>query len=220
MKFILIFLVFSVAILLQCKKEDMSGEKNVQNEHFVYSEKKQFGELEFSFSIKILEKGLHDGINYLNNNLSINYEIKNTGGKEFVVFNRGHTAYVDGKSEVYVEPLEDGSIEISQKAFVQPKDKQCPFWLIPRISVGSLLKAQKTTKEQISLELPPKLNTPYADCKPSPVMPDKIKKAKFCVGVAEIRNQSELKINEKGIVQGRDGLAEQILLCSDTIELE
>lgn len=220
MKFALILLVFLTAILFECKKDTTRGENNMQDSKAVYSEKKQFGDLEFSLSAKILKKGLRDGVKYLNDYLSIDYEIRNAGSRDFVVYNRGHFGFDNGKNAVYVEPQSDGSVEISQKAFIEPKDKQCPLRLVAIVSQGSRLKAGQTIKEQISLELPPKLNTPFADCIPVPQMPAEIKRARFCVGAAEVLDRAKIRINADGIVQGRDGLGEQQLLCGDGVKIK
>lgn len=219
MKFALILLILSMAILSECKKDNIQSGNNMQDSKAVYSEKKRVGDLQFSLAAKILKKGLHNNINYLNDNLSIDYEIRNAGDKSFVIYNRGHFGFDDGKNVVYVEPQPDGNIEISQKAFVEPRDKQCPARLIPIVPQGSLLKAKQTMKEQVDLELPPKLKSPYADCLPIVVMPAEIKQARFCVGAAEVLDRAKVRISADGIVQGRDGLSEQQLLCSNIIEL-
>lgn len=220
MKFALMLLILTMAVLSECKKNKMPDENNVSNSEAVYSEQKRFGDLKLSFSAKILKKGLHDGISRESDSLLIAYEIENTGKKSFVVFNRGHIARVGGSKEVYVEPHSDGTIEISQKAFVQPQDKQCPLWLIPRIPVGSLLKAKQTLNEKAELELPPKLYTPYSECKSAPQMPTEIKQARFCVGIAEVLDRAKVKTLSDGTIHGRDGLGEQQLLCSKAIELK
>ncbi len=86
---------------------------------------KRLGDLEYTVTTRLVKKGLHDGINYENDYLYIDYKVRNSGSKNYLVFNRGHDDR-DEKNLVYVEPQADGSIEISQKAFVEPSRKVCP----------------------------------------------------------------------------------------------
>ncbi len=224
MKFGLVFLFLITFLVSDCRKQSSVEPKQKNGDRVaemqeVYSTKRQFGDLEVFFKAKIIPKGVRDGINYANDNVYIDYEIKNSGDRSFVVFNRGHLGFDEPSNAVYVEPQPDGSVEISQKAFVEPKNKRCPLRLIPIVPRGSLLKAKQTIVEQLNFELPLKLRTPYADCSPRLEMPTTVTQTKFCLGVAEI-DVKQVQLDADGLVQSSSLFSEQNLLCTDVIKLK
>ena len=176
------------------------------------------GDVEYTLSAKILKKGASgDNANHQTNVIQITYELKNTGDKSYLVYNRGHFGTND--SQVYVEPQKDGSIEISQKAFAEPADRNCPQRFVAIVPNASWLKAKQTVNNQVETTLPLKVKTPFDDCTPLPEMPDQINQTRFCLGIAEA-DPNQVKIDENGFVQGRQAVKEQQLLCSDNIELK
>ncbi|MEP6923634.1 MAG: hypothetical protein ABI954_04140 [Pyrinomonadaceae bacterium] len=183
----------------------------------LFTDKKKVGDVEYTFSAKVLRKGERNGVNYQTDVIQITYELKNTGDKSYLVYNRGHFGTND--SVVYVEPLKDGTIEISQKAFREPKDRNCPQRFVQIVPNASWLKSKQTVQQQIEVALPLEPKTPFDDCTPPLEMPTKIAKTKFCLGISEA-DASKVKITDKGFVQGWQDVKEQQLLCSDMVELK
>lgn len=171
------------------------------------------GDVEYSLSAKILKKSE----NRQSDVVQITYELKNTGDKNYLVYNLGH--FGTNESVVYVEPQKDGSIEISQKAFHEPTDRNCPQRFVAVVPNASWLKAKQTVNNQIEVALPLTVKTPFDDCTPLPAMPAKINRVRFCLGIAEA-DTNQVKIDEKGFVQGQQFVKEQQLLCSDNIPLK
>lgn len=189
--------------------------ENKMRDSFTY--KNKIGEIEYTFAAKILKKGAPGTANLENDVLQIDYEVKNTGEKNYLLYNRGHSGTDD--SVVYVETQKGGTIEISQKAFREPEGKTCPNRYVPIAPNASWLKSKQTIKNQIETALPLKLKTPFDDCTPRAEMPAEIARTRFCLGVSEA-DASRVKINDKGFVEGWQHVKEQQLLCSDVIELK
>lgn len=229
--FAVLFLV-SLAVFFQCEKKE-SVQANVNNsavnqtpsnisknaetpkpetgnnsnmkEVFNYSGKTDG--IEYRFAGKLQKKGKSDGINYPNDNLVVEYTLKNTGAKDFAIYNQGHSDN-ENRAAVYVEPQTDGSIEISQKRFVEPKDKNCPLLDFPITPRSVILKGGQTISEKVFVEFPLENKTPFSMCVPQTPMPTALKKVKFCIGFAEADGQK------------RGETSEQKLLCSDEFSLE
>ncbi|MEP6923003.1 MAG: hypothetical protein ABI954_00950 [Pyrinomonadaceae bacterium] len=179
---------------------------------------KRVGDLQYEIKTRIVKKGQRDGINYQNDVLYIDYEVKNLGDKNYLVFNQGHNDK-DDRNVVYVEPQSDSSIELSQKAFVQPRDKNCPLYDAPILPRAAWLKARQTVKNQVSVELPLKFKTPFADCSPQPEMPKESKTVRFCLGVAEA-DPKTVKVGNDGSFQDMEAVKKQQVLCSESINLK
>jgi hypothetical protein len=187
---------------------------NMQN---VPEYKNKAGDVEYTFSLKVLKKGDHDGVNRQTDVIQITYQLKNTGDKNYLVYNRGHFGTND--SVVYVEPQKDGIVEISQKAFREPTGRNCPQRFVAVTPNASWLNAKQTVNNQIEVALPLKQITPFDDCTPQSGIPAKVDKARFCLGISEV-DKSQVKISDNGFVQGLQYVKEQQLLCSDFIELK
>lgn len=173
--------------------------------------------VEYRFIGKMQKKGKYDGINYPNDNLVIEYSLKNTGTKNFILYNQGHSDSSD-RSIVYVEPQTDGTIELSQRLFTEPKDKTCPEWDMPITPRAGWLKAGQSLSEKVFVEFPLELKTPFQACTPATQMPANLKKVKFCIGIAEALDE-KTSIDKNGIIQNRN-VSEQKLLCSDEFALD
>ncbi|MBA3713944.1 MAG: hypothetical protein H0W76_16050 [Pyrinomonadaceae bacterium] len=223
MKVLFVLCLFGVSIFFDCSSHNRKQtvttiqtalQSGVQN---LLTFKNKVGDVEYTINAKLLRKGEHNGIQLQSDVIQIKYELKNTGGKSYLIFNRGHLGTDD--SVVYVEPQSDGTVEISQKAFREPKDKKCPYRYVPIVPNASWLKSKQTVHNQIEVALPLKIKTPFDDCTPPSEIPVKIDKTKFCVGISEA-DAGKVKINNKGLVEGWQYIKEQQLLCSDTIELK
>lgn len=223
MKILFLLCLFAALMVFDCssnKKQqaanntEITAEDDMQN---LLAYKNKTGDVEYTFSAKVLKSGEHNGVNYQTDVVQIAYELKNTGDKSYLIYNRGH--FGTDNSIVYVEPQRDGTVEISQKAFREPKDKNCPQRYVQIVPNASWLKSKQTVQNQIEVVSPLKLKTPFDDCTPPSEMPAKIDKTKFCLGISEA-DTSKVKINDKGVVEGWQYVKEQQLLCSDIVELK
>lgn len=183
----------------------------------VFNHSGKYDGVEYRFTGKMQKKGKYDGINYPNDNLVIEYSLKNTGTKNFIVYNQGHSDNSD-RSIVYIEPQPSGTIELSQRLFTEPKDKNCPEWDMPITPRAGWLKAGQNMSEKVFVEFPLELKTPFQACTPATQMPANLKKVKFCIGIAEALD-AKTSIDKNGIIQNRN-VSEQKLLCSDEFALD
>ena len=221
MKFLLLLILSTVLMFFDCSyKDQKQTSNNIQNTsqsmtQDLFTYKNKIGEIEYTYSAKLIKKEVSNKEE--TNRLQINYTVKNTSDKNYLLYNRGH--FGTDNSLIYVEPNKEGVIEISQRAFREPNDKSCPNRYVPITPNASWLEAGKTISNNISVKLPLKPKTPFDDCNPQTAMPEKTNKLKFCLGISEA-DKSKVKINNKGVVEGWQYVKEQQLLCSDTVELK
>lgn len=244
MKFPGILLLLLAAFLFQCEKRESSAgantaenmvrtgnslkpeipnppdspENNAKTMDELFRDSGRKGDLEYKISGRLQKKGKSEGINYPNDNLIIEYTVKNTGTKDFILYNQGHSDR-ETRDLVYAEPLPDGSVELSQKAFLEPKDKTCPLRDAPIWPRGAWLRKGQIVTGRVFVELPLKQQTPFADCTPRAEMPANPKRFKFCLGFQEAEGQN-LKIDDQGIISPLPETAKQELLCSESFEIK
>lgn len=153
--------------------------------------------------------------------LRFSYEVKNLSESNYLIYNRG-TSLEMRRGTVFVEPQMDNGIELSQKRFFEPKDKNCPDREAPIYPAASWLKAKQTVKEEIGVSLPFRAHTPFSDCQPQTEMPKEVEKIRFCLGVAKVDSVKDIKTDAQGtvIVRGGENIGEQQFLCSDVIEMK
>ncbi len=182
-----------------------SNNQIAKNETEVFSYSGKSDDLQYQFKGTLQKKGKYNGVNYLNDNLVISYTVKNTGAKEYFIFNQGYS-HKKGTDIVFVEPQTDGIIELSQRMFQEPTDKMCPTSYVPIMPKYSLLKGDSETANEVLVELPLKINHPFDNCTPINQMPKTSDKVKFCIGIAE---------KKLGITNSIPDFSSQKLLCSD-----
>jgi hypothetical protein len=210
-----IFVVLMLtAVFFDCSSKKSTPANTMEN-FLSYSNKE--GEIDYSFNAKLVKKGLHNGITYQNDVVQIEYNLTNTGDKNYLVYNAGHSGTND--ATVYVEPQTDGTVEISQKAFAEPKDKNCPDRFMAIMPKASWLKANQTVKKQFELALPLQTKTPFDDCLPVNVMPKEISKVNFCIGVSEA-DANKVTLDKDGNIKNPDSAKPQKLLCSTAVALK
>lgn len=151
--------------------------------------------------------------------LLVSYRVTNRTAEEVLVVNRGDTEWGLGAGRVYVEPEADGTVEVSQRAFRQPTDRLCRTREVPPYPGVSRLRPGQSISEEVSVALPLRHATPFADCTPVPQMPSTVRRVKFCLGV--IRGAAGKISNERGTDIVTDGrlIGRQELLCGDVFEL-
>lgn len=148
----------------------------------------------------------------------VSYRVTNQSKEEALVVNRGDTESGLGAGRVYVEPQPDGTIELSQRAFRQPTDRMCRTREVPPYPGVSRLKPGQSIKEEVSVALPLRYATPYADCTPVPQMPSPVKRVKFCLGVIRGGGKTSYERDTDIVIDG--GLiGRQELLCGEVFEL-
>ncbi len=166
-------------------------------------------DLKYKIDLKVIE----------NNLIEINYSVENTSEDEdYLVFNMGDTNKGFGNRLVYIEPMENGLVELSQRKFTEPENKTCPKFEVA-VEAGAIwLKAKKSIEHKVLANLPLKLNTPFDQCTPNAEMPTATKEVKFCLGVAKA-DSTKVRVTEQGYVEGWENVSEQELLCSERVNL-
>jgi hypothetical protein len=147
--------------------------------------------------------------------LIIQYSVKNNSRKPVLIFNQGDESN-PGPFTVYIEPLADGTVEISKRGFLPPDNPSPTSVVYP----GALkLEPGKSINDKVELTLQYiTRRRPYASVTPGASMPERIQKVRFCLGIAPSEGV-ELKPlgdgNKKIMVADFNGLARQQLLCSE-----
>ncbi len=224
MKFIVIALfLFCLSCNAQKAESNLSNKSSKESETMKNADtktllifKNKTDNVEYEYKAKLLKAGKKEGEIFVEvDSIIIEYKVSNLGKKNYLLFNQGHDI---GNSKTYTEPQKDGIIEISQKRFIEPKDKNCPDREYPIMPNAIWLKSKQTITQTFIVSLPLKVFTPFDDCNPKNEMPEKIKGLKFCLGIAEA-NAKKVKIDEKGFVKGWESVKPQKLLCSDLFNL-
>lgn len=223
MKFLIILSLSFAMMFFDCSsnkpkntsenKPKVEAENNMSK--FLSYENKSDG-IEYKFKAEIKKAGNYNGIDYKNDFVEIEYELNNTSEKDYIVFNKGH--FGSNSYTVYVEPNKDGTVEISQKAFAEPTDRNCPQRFVAISPLASWLKSRQKITEKVQVEMPLETRTPFDDCEPKPELSKNIKEVKFCIGVMEI-DSAKVKLGGDGRVSEMPELSEQKLLCSDAVSL-
>lgn len=205
----LVILVFALAFFAtDCQKNKKDSKVSKDN---IIMQTNRVGDLEYKFNLEKVSE----------NYFRLNYEIKNLSKSDYLLYNRGTSLQMQ-RGIVFVEPFSNDGIELSQKRFFEPKDKDCPDREGFIYAAASLLKAKQTVEEEIGISIPFELKAPFDDCKPQPEMPKEIKKIKFCLGVSKVNSLKGLDAVKDDIilVKGGEDIEKQQLLCSETVELE
>jgi len=191
--------------------------QNVTNMNEIFSSNGTKDGIEYRISGRLQKKGKYEGLDYPNDNVVIDYELKNTGAKNFIVFDRGHSS--DNGALVYVEPQADGTVELSLKAFTEPSDKNCPARFVAVTPRGSWLKAGQKIRDKVYLEMPLKRKTPFDDCTPVAEVAPNAAKVKFCLGFQEVKDAG-LKVDDNGNITPSPDIRDQQLLCTEIGEIK
>lgn len=210
----LLFFDCSSTKVADTKTKKLESKKNMSE---LMSYENVLDGIEYKFKAEAKKAGSYNGIEYKNDFVELSYELDNTSEKDFVVFNQGHSGSTS--DVVYVSTNADGIVEISQKAFEEPKNKHCPDRFVAIMPNASWLKSKQKVTEKIQLDMPFIARTPFDDCEPKSELPKDISQVKFCVGVAEADSEN-VKISDEGFMQGFENIKEQKLLCSDPVNLK
>ena len=230
MKILTILSLFLALVFFDCssKKSENKTAENQETEMEVNTDtEKDMSEnltfegetdgVKYKFTAEMKKAGEYEGINYPNDFIEIAYELENTGEKDFLVFNQGH--FGTHSTKVYVEPTDDGNLQISQRMFTEPSGKDCPQRFVEITPKAAWLKSKQKLNEKVQVEMPLKLVAPYDDCQPAPKMPENPANAKFCLGIAEAIEE-KVNLSADGRIGNVDAIGEQKLLCSDSVSLK
>lgn len=150
--------------------------------------------------------------------LRLKYTVTNRSDKSYLLFNRGDMDAGLKESVFYIEPQPDGVVEISQRAFTEPKDRRCRRREVPVYFGVSRLAAKQSVSGELVIPLPLKYRAPYDDCAPQPVMPEKVTQVRFCLGAlpdtpdAASSHQGTLLITDTALMN------QQKLLCGEVFK--
>lgn len=218
MKFFGILSFITLAFFLYSDAQSrISKKQNAANMNEIFSAQGKKDDIEYRITGRLLKKGVFEGVTYPNDNIVVEYELKNTGAKNYVVYDRGHSS--DAGVFVYVEPSSDGAVELSLKAFTEPVGKNCPARFAAIFPLGTLLKSGEIIKEKAYVELPLKVKTPFDDCEPRAQIAADISRVKFCIGFQEIAGE-DTKTTRNGGIPPLPDLKNQKFICTETGEIK
>jgi hypothetical protein len=157
--------------------------------------------------------------------LLIRYKITNRGSKPYLVFNRlpgqlDSTDVTPDQNAVYVEPQQDGTVDISKRAYPLPDG---PTVNTPYIPGASELLPGATMSEQMEVKLPLRRRRPYMSVVPAPEMPSPIRTVRFCVGVAQADRSTTKAFGsgkDRALYPQYSVVLTQRLLCGPVVSLE
>lgn len=157
--------------------------------------------------------------------LVISYQVTNRSDKPVLVLNRlaaqlDSTNIAPDPNAVYIEPTEDGTIEISKRAYPTPNG---PTVTTPYLPGASMLEPGQSISEEIRVALPLRRRRPYMSVVPAPAMPDPARKIKFCLGVAPAEGIVTRAFGEgskRALYPQYSVVLKQKLFCSDTVTID
>lgn len=211
-------LAFFLPIATIVSEAQESSKENAANMEEIFSAQGKKDDIEYRISGRLQKKGIAGGVNYPNDTIVVEYELKNTGKKSYVVYDRGHSSDGDG-GFVAVEPANGGAVELSLKAFSEPAGKNCPARFVAVVPLGTLLKAGETIKEKAYVELPLSVKTPFDDCEPQAQIAPNASRVKFCIGFQAAADE-KTKIAENGRISPLPDFKNQQLICTELGDLK
>jgi hypothetical protein len=149
----------------------------------------------------------------------LKYTVTNNSKQTYLLFNRGDMNHGLKPEVFYTEPQPDGVIEISQRAFTQPTDKQCRLREVPLYFGVSRLAPHESVSGELTIPLPLKYNAPYDDCSPQPVWPAQVKQIRFALGAIPDAKGAAAPHQGTPLVTDTALMNRQKLLFSDTFTL-
>src|SRR5215218_8390896 len=91
----------------------------------------------------------------------VEYSVTNRGARPVLLVNRGDTSFGLGPGRVYVEPQEDGAVNLTQRGYTLPPDFSGPALTAAIYPGVSALAPGKTTKETLRVSAPKGRQHPY-----------------------------------------------------------
>lgn len=148
----------------------------------------------------------------------IEYSVTNRGARPVLLVNRGDTSFGLGPGRVYVEPQEDGTVDLTQRGYTFPPGHSGPGPTAAIYPGVSELAPGKTATETLRVRAPKARQHPYGRYYKEVAVPEPLRRVRFCLGV--VKGDAETKTTRgTRVLMSLQAVAAQELLCSETKEL-
>lgn len=150
--------------------------------------------------------------------IAVEYSVTNRGAAAVLLLNRGDTSFGLGPGRVYVEPQEDGTVDLTQRGYTFPPGHSGPGPTAAIYPGVSELAPGKTATETLRVRAPKARQHPYGRYYKEVAVPDPLRRVRFCLGV--VKGDAETKTTRgTRVLTSLQAVATQELLCSETKEL-
>lgn len=150
--------------------------------------------------------------------LVVEYSVTNRGPRAVLLLNRGDTTSGLGPGRLYVEPQEDGSVNLTQRGYTLPPGHRGPGPTAAIYPGVSELGPGKTAKETARVRAPAARQHPYGRYYPNLPVPDPLRRVRFCLGVAPADAPTKTTRGTR-VLMSLQAVAAQELFCADAQEL-
>ena len=149
----------------------------------------------------------------------VEYSVTNRGSRPVLLVNRGDTSFGLGPGRVYVEPQEDGTVNLTQRGYTLPPGHSGPAPTAAIYPGVSELAPGKTATETLRVRAPKGRQHPYGRYYPQVAVPEPLRRVRFCLGV--VNGDAETKTTRgTRVLTSFQAIAAQELLCSEPRELD
>ena len=149
----------------------------------------------------------------------VEYSVTNRGARPVLLLNRGDTTSGLGPGRVYVEPQEDGTVNLTQRGYMIPSGYKGPGPTAAIYPGVSELAPGKTARETARARAPKSRQHPYGRYYPDVPVPSPLRSVRFCLGVVPADAPTKTTRGTR-VLTSLQAVAAQELLCSDPQELE
>lgn len=150
--------------------------------------------------------------------LVVEYSVTNRGARPVLLLNRGDTTSGLGPGRLYVEPQEDGTVNLTQRGYMIPSGYKGPGPTAAIYPGVSELAPGQTAKETVRARAPRSRQHPYGRFYPSVPLPAPPRRVRFCLGVAPADAPTKTTRGTR-VLTSLQAVAAQELLCADPQEL-
>lgn len=148
----------------------------------------------------------------------VEYSVTNRGARPVLLLNRGDTSFGLGPGRVYVEPQEDGTLNLTQRGYTLPPGHRGPGPTAAIYPGVSELAPGQTAKETVQVRAPKSRQHPYGRYYPNVPVPDPPRRVRFCLGVVPADAQTKTTRGTR-VLTSLQAVAAQELLCADPQDL-
>lgn len=147
----------------------------------------------------------------------VEYNVTNRGARPVLLVNRGDTSFGLGPGRVYVEPQEDGAVNLTQRGYTLPPGHSGPGPTAAIYPGVSELAPGKTATETLRVRAPKARQHPYGRYYKQAAVPEPLRRVRFCLGV--VKGDAETKTTRgTRVLTSLQAVAAQELLCSEPQE--
>ena len=148
----------------------------------------------------------------------VEYSVTNRGARPVLLVNRGDTSFGLGPGRVYVEPQEDGTVNLTQRGYTLPPGHSGPAPTAAIYPGVSELAPGKTATETLRVRAPKGRQHPYGRYYKEVAVPEPLRRVRFCLGVLKGDAQTKATRGTR-VLTSLQAVAAQELLCTETKEL-